>query len=123
MSFESLSNLNASTAKHAKWIVRILCPRLIDYTFTARGELVQATKFVCLLVSEDPHHYLPATVPFSFQDRRAAQKAFDCFPVDSVWIMTEPVFDPKADRRFYSSSIPGVLLLSTCVSFDLLASL
>ena len=115
MSFESLSNINASTAKHAKWIVRILQPRCIDYTFTDRGEVVKATKFGCLLVSEDPHKYVPATVAWSFTDKEAPKKALERFTAGSIWIMKKPTFDPKADPRFYSSSVPGVLLLSTSV--------
>ena len=115
MTFESLSNINASTAKHAKWIVRILQPRCIDYTFTDSGEVVKATKFGCLLVSEDPHKYVPATVAWSFTDKGAPKKALKRFTAGSIWIMKKPTFDPKADPRFYSSSVPGVLLLSTSV--------
>ena len=115
MTFESLRNLNASTAKHAQWLVRILLPRCINYSFKAREELVHATKFSCLLVAEDPHSYLPATVAWSFSDREGPSRALERFPAGSVWIMRKPVFDPRADSRYFSSSVPGVLLLNSCV--------
>ena len=115
MTFESLRNLNASTAKHAQWLVRILLPRCINYSFKAREELVHATKFSCLLVAEDPHSYLPATVAWSFSDREGPSRALERFPAGSVWIMRKPFFDPRADSRYYSSSVPGVLLLNSCV--------
>ena len=51
---ESLKNMNQNTAKFAKWYVRIIAPRIIPYTFAARNEQVQATKFECVLVSNDP---------------------------------------------------------------------
>ena len=42
---ETLRNMNTSTAKHAKWYVRILDPKIIEYQFTSRGQLVDAKKF------------------------------------------------------------------------------
>ena len=79
--FEPLQNLNATTGKYATWIVRVLDPKVIDYTFNARKETVNASKFTCLLVSEDPAVYLPAIVHFEFNDRMAAKDAFQKFKV------------------------------------------
>ena len=41
---ESLKNMNASTGKFAKLYVRIIDPKVKDYTFQARGEKVNAKK-------------------------------------------------------------------------------
>ena len=46
--------MNGTTSKYAKWFVRVIHPKLIDYTFQARGETVHAQKFECVLVSKDP---------------------------------------------------------------------
>ena len=110
--YESLRNLNASSAKHATWCVRVIDPKVIHYNFKARGELVPASKFCCLLVTDDPDFYVPATVLFNFNDKEAAAKAEKKFRLDSVWKMKKPQFDPKADRRYISSAVHGVVLLN-----------
>lgn len=46
--FEKLQNCDNSTAKHAQWLVRALDPKVVTYTFWAKGEQVSATKFQCL---------------------------------------------------------------------------
>ena len=74
---ETLKNMNATTAKFAKWYVRIIDPKVIEYSFHARGQDVQAKKFECILVSNDPSQYMLALVPWNFQDKEAAVKAFE----------------------------------------------
>ena len=93
--YETLKNMNSSTAKFAQWCIRVLKPKLIKYTFTARGETVNATKFQCVVVSKDPKQYMLASVPFSFQDRDAAKKAMERFPEKSVWVVKTPAFDTR----------------------------
>lgn len=77
--YKTLNNMNGTTAKHAQRCIRILDPKIISYTFIAKGETVHAERFVCLLVSEDPKEYMFASVLFSFQQRDAAQKATNKF--------------------------------------------
>ena len=79
---ETLKNMNSTTSKYAKWFVRIIHPKLINYTFSARGETVNAQKFQCVLVSQDPAQYMIGLVPFVFGDRGAAKKASDKFIED-----------------------------------------
>ena len=43
------------------------------------GELVEAAKFTCLLVSRDPKEYLYGIVPFDFKRKTAAQQAHEKF--------------------------------------------
>jgi hypothetical protein len=107
-----LSNVNASTAKHAQWLVRVLAPRLAEYLFWARGEEVNATRFSAILIAQDDSEYLPVAVKFEFSDTQAPSRAYQKFVENSVWIMTKPTFDPKADPKYNSSSVSGVLLLS-----------
>ena len=71
---ETLKNMNGTTGKFAKWYVRIIDPRIIDYTFTARSEAVNAQKFECVLVSNDPAQYMLGLVPFVFSDRHWQRK-------------------------------------------------
>ena len=76
---ETLKNMNASTAKHAKWYVRILDPKIISYKFRAKEKEVNATKFQCILVSKDPSEYMLGLVAFEFKDIQGAKKAFEKF--------------------------------------------
>ena len=82
---EALKSMNSQTAKFAKWYVRVLDPKVIEYSFTTRGEDVQAQKFQCVLVSHAPEQYMLGLVPFDFKGRSAAQTAAKKFTADSVW--------------------------------------
>ena len=75
MASESLQNMNSATAKHAYWLVRVISPKVVQYQFMSRSEIVNASKFECLLVSEDPKQFIIGTVPFSFGAKDAALKA------------------------------------------------
>ena len=66
---ETLKNMNATTAKHAHWIVRVLDPKVSPYEFTSRNETVAAEKFECVLVSQVPTEYMIGLTPFTFRDR------------------------------------------------------
>ena len=67
--------MNSTIGKFAKWYVRIIDPKIIQYEFRSRGETVSAERFECVLVSKDPAQYMLAIVPFSFNDRLAAKKS------------------------------------------------
>ena len=71
--------MNSTTAKLAKWYVRVNDPNIIDYTFIAQGEQIKAHKFQCVLVSKDPGQYMLGLVPFDFKDRGAASAALKRF--------------------------------------------
>ena len=55
---ETLKNMNSTTAKFAKWYVRVIDPKVIQYSFAARNEKVGAEKFQCELVSNAPSQYM-----------------------------------------------------------------
>ena len=93
---ETLKNMNSSTGKFAKWYVRVIAPKIIDYTFEARGETIAAQKFESVIVSKDSAQYMLGLVPFAFNDRGAAQKAMDKFKENQVFEITQPAFDTKA---------------------------
>ena len=76
---EVLKNMNATIGRYARWYVRIIDPKIIQYQFNSRGETVSAERFECVLVSKDPSQYMLATVPFSFSDRSSATKARETF--------------------------------------------
>ena len=73
--YESVMNLNETNGKFAKWVFRVLSPRIVAYSFTARGQAVQAERFDCILVSDDPTEYLIGCVPFQFGNTNAARDA------------------------------------------------
>ena len=62
---KTLKNMNATTSKFAKWYVRVVDPKVVDYNFKARGEFVAAQKFECVLVSKDPAQYMLGLVPLA----------------------------------------------------------
>ena len=93
--YEKLSNVNAFTAKHAQWLVRVLAPRLTEYLFWARGEEVNATRFSAILIAQDDSEYLPVAVRSEFSDPQGAIRAHAKFVENSVWIMRKPIFDPQ----------------------------
>ena len=108
---ETLKNMNSTTSKFAKWYVRVVDPKIIDYSFTARGETVTAQKFQCVLVSKDPAQYMLGLVPFVFSDRQAAAKVLTRFTENQVLEITTPAFDPKARPEFNGCPVKPVLLL------------
>ena len=83
--------MNSTTAKHATWFLRILDPKLIKYQFTARGEVVHAEKFQCVLVSKNPKEYMIGNVSFVFQDRSAPKKASQAYKANLTFeILANP---------------------------------
>ena len=110
---ETLKNMNNTTAKYARWYVRVLDPKVVDYSFLCKGERIPAKKFQCILVSKAPDQYMLGLVPFDFKDRNAATKAAAKFVADSVWELKTPAFDGKARPEFNGCPIKAVVLLST----------
>ena len=110
---ETLRNMNSSTAKHAKWYVRILDPKIIEYKFSSRGQIVDAKKFQCVLVSQDPTQYMFGVVNWDFKQTDASDKAMAKFKKETVWEITTPAFDAKAKSEYNGCSIKNVVLLST----------
>ena len=91
--YETLKNMNGGTAKHAAWCVIIHDPKVIEYTFISRSETITATRFQCVIGSNDPKQYMLGSVPFSFGDRDAAKKAAEKFKDKTVWVLRPPAFD------------------------------
>jgi hypothetical protein len=109
---ETLKNMNGSTAKFAKWYVRIIDPKVIQYEFQAQGKKVDAKKFQCIVVSKDPSQYMLAVVPFDFKDPNAAQNAYEKYKKSTVWQITTPAFDAKAKPEYNGCPVKTVLLLT-----------
>ena len=109
---ETLKNMNSTSAKHATWLVRVLDPKIIKYQFTARGQLVQAEKFECILVSENPKEYMMATVPFSFSDRAAAARVMKTYKALTSYEIRTPQFDTKQKQEYISCPVKRVVILT-----------
>ena len=108
---ETLKNMNGTTAKFAKWYVRIIDPKVIEYSFPAKGQQVQAKKFECILVSKDPSQYMLAVVPFDFKNPKAAEQAYEKFKKTTVWEITTPAFDANAKPEYNGCPVKSVVLL------------
>ena len=115
--YESIMNMNENTGKHARWLLRILDPDIIPYEFTARNETIQASRFSCVCVSDNPAEYMHGVVPFQFANRDAPQSAVARFQPNTVWEITKPAFDNRAKVEFNGAPMKQTLLLcapTTC---------
>ena len=108
---ETLKNMNNTTAKHATWCVRVLDPRLTEYEFKAKGETVKASRFDCVLVSQDAKQYMLGTVLFEFQDRGGPKEAFERFKDNSVWQVRQPSFDNRSKPEYNGCPLKTVILM------------
>lgn len=114
---ESIPSMTGSAAKFAKWIVRVLEPRVVAYKFNSRKEEVHAKKFQCLLVSNNAKQYAEAIVPFNFQKKDAADKAAQQFKEGTVWEIRNPVFDGRSKTEFVGAPLKKVLTLQAPTQF------
>ena len=109
---ETLKNMNLETAKHAQWVVRVLAPKLIRYSFQAKQKTVQAEKFQCLLVSTIPTQFMIGSVPFNFAAPQAGRQAFQKFRAGLCFRVQQPEFDGRMKAEYISTSIKKALLLT-----------
>ena len=109
---ETLKNMNLETAKHAQWVVRVLAPKLIRYSFQAKQKTVQAEKFQCLLVSTIPTQFMIGSVPFNFAAPQAARQAFQKFREGLCFRVQQPEFDGRMKAEYISTPIKRALLLT-----------
>ena len=109
---ETLKNMNLETAKHAQWVVRVLAPKLIRYSFQSKQKTVQAEKFQCLLVSTIPTQFMIGSVPFNFAAPQAARQAFQKFRAGLCFRVQQPEFDGRMKAEYISTPIKKTLLLT-----------
>ena len=109
---ETLKNMNLETGKHAQWVVRVLAPKLIRYSFQAKQKTVQAEKFQCLLVSTIPTQFMIGSVPFNFAAPQAARQAFQKFRAGLCFRVQQPEFDSRMKAEYISTPIKKALLLT-----------
>ena len=108
---ETILNMNESNGKYAHWIVRVLDPRVVVYSFQARGVQVTAKKFVCVLVSKNPSEYALGIVPFDFKAPNTAEEALKKFLPGTVWEVKKPAFDTRSKPAYVGAPLKRVLLL------------
>ena len=113
---ETLKNMNLETAKHAQWVVRVLAPKLIRYSFQSKQKTVQAEKFQCLLVSTNPTQFMIGSVPFNFAAPQAARQAFQKFKAGLCFRVQQPEFDGRMKPEYISTPIKKSLLLTNPAS-------
>jgi hypothetical protein len=101
---DSLMNLNERSAKYSVWVVRVANSRVLHYKFMARGETVDATKFICHLVGEKATEYILGIVPFDFKNKGAAEKAMRQYPNGQVMIIRSPAFDERSTAKWLGCS-------------------
>ena len=113
---ETLKNMNLETAKHAQWVVRVLAPKLIRYSFQSKQKTVQAEKFQCLLVSTNPTQFMIGSVPFNFAAPQAARQALQKFRAGLCFRVQQPEFDGRMKPEYISTPIKKSLLLTNPAS-------
>ena len=110
--FEPLRNIdNRSTGRHATWVVKVLSPKVVEYSFQSKGEQILAKKFRCVLTSSNPQEYMYGSIPFDFKNRNAAEEALKKFTDGSVWEISSPAFDHKYRALYVGCPKKAVLLL------------
>ena len=110
--FEPLRNIdNRSTGRHATWLVKVLSPKVVEYSFQSKGEQDLAKKIRCALTSSNPQEYMYGSIPFDFKNRNAAEEGPKKFTDGSVWEISSPAFDHK-----YRASIVRRLPEESCAS-------
>jgi len=109
---ETLKHMNASSQKYAKWVVRVVQGRIVQYQFTARGEVVQASKFFCILVSKNPKEYMQGVVPFNFTNKTAAADAVKKFLDATCWEISSPCLESSQKAEYISCPIKTVVKLT-----------
>ena len=109
---ETLKNMNLETGKHAQWVVRVLAPKLIRYSFQSKHKTVQAEKFQCLLVSTIPTQFMIGSVPFNFAAPQAGRQAFQKFRAGLCFRVQQPEFDGRMKAEYISTPIKRTLLLT-----------
>ena len=110
--FEPLRNIdNRSTGRHATWVVKVLSPKVVEYSFQSKGEQILAKKFRCVLTSSNPQEYMYGSIPFDFKNRNAAEEGLKKFTDGSVWEISSPAFDHKYRALYVGCPKKAVLLL------------
>ena len=108
---ESLNCLNADSAKHCEWLVRVRFPRLheIHYVVKATKKMASMKKFTCVLVGEDPTAYVRAIVKFDFNDQEKIVRQAERFAENTLWILRLPKLEP--DNRPTYNPCPNTNLV------------
>ena len=114
--YEGVMGLNATNAKFAKWVFRVVAPKKHAYSFQCRDrkqgtKKVNAERFDCVLVGDEPTEYAMGSVPFQFDDPHAASRALERFVDGTVWEITRPVFDSWYKTEFNAAPMKQALLL------------
>ena len=104
-------HMSEASAKYSRWIVRVVEPRMVAYTINARNEQVNASKFMCYLVSKNEAEYAQGTVRFDFNNRSKPQKAFAKFKAGSVWQLLTPAFDSRTKGDWIAAPLKRLILL------------
>ena len=118
--YEELFNMNANNGRFATWLLRVKSPQITPIKFKANQKDVEGFIFQCVLTSNDPKQYMFGRVPFEFKNRNAALDAQKKFVENSVWKVTNPSFDGRAQAQYISSPIKVVLLLKEPSKLQLL---
>ena len=110
--FEPLRNIdNRSTGRHATWVVKVLSPKVVEYSFQSKGEQILAKKFRCVLTSSNPQEYMYGVILCDFKNRNGAEEGLKKFTDGSVWEISSPAFDHKYSRLYVGCPKKAVLLL------------
>ena len=73
-----LGSLTKSSAKAQDFLVRVYQPRRVAWSYKSRqnGQMVEKTRFVCILLGENSEHYCEGTIKGTAEDVNAALLKF-----------------------------------------------
>ena len=73
-----LGSLTKSSAKAQDFLVQVYKPRKVAYSFKSKqnGQIVEKTRFVCILLGEDPGHYCEGAIKGTAEEVTVALPAF-----------------------------------------------
>ena len=103
-----ISELNDKTAGIARFGVRVVGSRKIEFTYKKNGQEKSGTRMEAWLVSSDPSKYCRATVK---GDAAKVNAAMTKFKDGTAWLLSNIVLD-KTDQKWNSASVKVTVLLS-----------
>ena len=94
-SHTNLAAINKSSAKIATFLVRVVKPKLLSFTYTGKvdGQLKTGNSFQCFLVGTKGESYCLGIVKGSLAEQKKAEAKFKD---GSPWKLTKAVFDNTA---------------------------
>ena len=103
-----LGSLTKSSAKAQDFLVRVYKPRKVAYSFKSKqnGQMVEKTRFACLLLGEDSGHYCEGSIKGTAEEVTAA---VDKFLPRTAWKLSRVCLDNQQQEAFVHTPVRVVV--------------